>query len=319
MPNDHYIQDPSKIERANEYVAGVRRRADLGFINKAQKKDTIDSLNRAWDTLVIEAIHYILWSARTDTNDCWVWDRKDFQKINETTNVPAAHVWRQKYADFYGAYPEFRGAVEIANDLAGLRAAIVAAPFIEKPKSKTRLEEDLRLVSAKTCQICDRPILAERGKIAHHGYMRPAGWGAQTASCYGALKLPYEESRDNLAKYIKIMEEKLARMEAGLIAVENEEAALRVDYQGKNWIRSHREEKYFYCKRGTFSTSLEAAKAEALYPHHLASLSFDKVKAETIREIKTNIKDLERYIVGQQVRWDGWETLKKRKHLPRLV
>jgi len=59
-----------------------------------------------------------------------------------------------------------------------------------------------------TCQICGRPIKANRGTIAHHGYKRP-DYGWQTASCMGALHLPYEVSRDlipvaitSLEKYI---------------------------------------------------------------------------------------------------------------------
>lgn len=48
---------------------------------------------------------------------------------------------------------------------------------------------------AKHCQICERAIKANTGKIAHHGYTRP-GTGWQTASCMGARHLPYEVSCD---------------------------------------------------------------------------------------------------------------------------
>jgi hypothetical protein len=48
-----------------------------------------------------------------------------------------------------------------------------------------------------TCQICGRPVLANTGLIAHHGYTRP-GDGWQTASCMGARHLPYEVSCDVL-------------------------------------------------------------------------------------------------------------------------
>lgn len=46
------------------------------------------------------------------------------------------------------------------------------------------------------CQICARPIKANTGIIAHHGYERPHQQGWQTASCDGARQLPYEVSRD---------------------------------------------------------------------------------------------------------------------------
>lgn len=53
----------------------------------------------------------------------------------------------------------------------------------------------------RTCQICNRPIFAESGVIAHHGYTRPGG-GYQTASCYGARAPAWERSRDRLGQYI---------------------------------------------------------------------------------------------------------------------
>jgi len=52
---------------------------------------------------------------------------------------------------------------------------------------------------AMTCQICGRRIFAEAGVIAHHGYQRPYE-GVQTASCYGARKLPFEVTCDDLQK-----------------------------------------------------------------------------------------------------------------------
>jgi hypothetical protein len=55
---------------------------------------------------------------------------------------------------------------------------------------------------AQTCQICGRAILASKGLIAHHGYQRPQGWHAQTASCYGARELPYERDCTVLQRYI---------------------------------------------------------------------------------------------------------------------
>lgn len=65
-----------------------------------------------------------------------------------------------------------------------------------------------------TCQICARPIKANIGIIAHHGYRRPqrnSGW--QTASCMGARHLPYEESCDVLPRAIKSCEDFIAVQE----------------------------------------------------------------------------------------------------------
>lgn len=62
-----------------------------------------------------------------------------------------------------------------------------------------------------TCQICGRAILARTGVIAHHGYRRPLGWHAQTASCFGARFVPYEAGHDALDRYVPIIEDLLAR------------------------------------------------------------------------------------------------------------
>lgn len=56
-----------------------------------------------------------------------------------------------------------------------------------------------------TCQICGRNIKAKNGRIAHHGYTRPdLGW--QTKSCFGARRLPLEESCDAIEDGIKMIE-----------------------------------------------------------------------------------------------------------------
>lgn len=54
------------------------------------------------------------------------------------------------------------------------------------------------------CQICERPIKANTGLIAHHGYQRP-GDGWQTASCPGARRLPYERSADAIPPYVECL------------------------------------------------------------------------------------------------------------------
>lgn len=58
-----------------------------------------------------------------------------------------------------------------------------------------------KTAKAMTCQICGRAIFAELGTIAHHGYERP-GHGWQTASCYGAKRLPYEVSREAIEELL---------------------------------------------------------------------------------------------------------------------
>jgi len=57
-------------------------------------------------------------------------------------------------------------------------------------KGKTehdRFEADDAIVS---CQVCAGEWIGNTGVLPHHGYTRP-GWGEQTASCPGALHVPY--------------------------------------------------------------------------------------------------------------------------------
>lgn len=66
-----------------------------------------------------------------------------------------------------------------------------------------------------TCQICARPIKANTGLIAHHGYKRP-GQGWQTSSCRGARHLPYEESCDLIPVAIEEINEYVERQQERL-------------------------------------------------------------------------------------------------------
>jgi hypothetical protein len=80
-----------------------------------------------------------------------------------------------------------------------LRAPLIAA------------EKAAKTASAKTCQCCFRPIFAESGVIAHHGYERP-GQGWQTASCMGARHLPLEAAHDRLDDLICRLEARLSSL-----------------------------------------------------------------------------------------------------------
>jgi len=78
----------------------------------------------------------------------------------------------------------------------------VAAEKVRKAAKKAAQAESKAAqaaadAAAPHCQVCARPILANTGIIAHHGYERP-GSGWQTASCFGARALPYERAHDRL-------------------------------------------------------------------------------------------------------------------------
>lgn len=68
------------------------------------------------------------------------------------------------------------------------------------------------------CQICARPIKANTGIIAHHGYRRPYAY-VQTASCFGARHRPYEAAHDALDAYIPMIVDWLSREQAAHAAI----------------------------------------------------------------------------------------------------
>jgi hypothetical protein len=100
---------------------------------------------------------------------------------------------------------------DIRDRVAAKRAARAASAVANAAK---RAE---RLAAVRTCQICERQILANTGLIAHHGYQRPdRGSGWQTASCFGARYRPYEVACDALPPAIKSLAAYIEGQEAAL-------------------------------------------------------------------------------------------------------
>lgn len=309
MPNDNYNQDARKVAQAHDYHKRALAMFDQGFTSEAARKDALDYLNRAYETLVIEAIHYALWAQRTDDGSKWVWDNEIAKDLDRNHNVPALHVWAQKHVELYNSFPCFQSAVKIANVLRADRDAIKILPIKEKPKSRTRVLAEARSAVAKTCQICSRPILAERGKIAHHGYERPDGQGYQTASCFGALHLPFEVSRDRLGQYITALKDRLERTKAARIDVNDENTALVVRYVTKKYEGRHEVRAKFLATRESYDASLAKAKEEAKWISDLPS-SYDVAKRAELKSLDRNIHEQELYLVGQEIRFNDWKPAK---------
>lgn len=172
------------------YLARATSLLEAGFGTKQAQKDANDYVGRAFD-FAREAFNKARWDERGDT---------DYYKMPEAWRMldmpySAAH-WNAKRAAALAAYPE---AVRLANGCAELRAKIMATPVVKKPPQKTAKQREAD-EKARTCQICGRPIFAETGVIAHHGYQRP-GDGYQTASCPGARELPFEADKQVLVRY----------------------------------------------------------------------------------------------------------------------
>jgi hypothetical protein len=83
-----------------------------------------------------------------------------------------------------------------------------------------------------TCQICGRAIKAKDGRIAHHGYTRPQGYGYQTRSCFGARYRSYEVAHDALDRYIPMLEEWRAKTTELLAKMASEPPATMIWRRG---------------------------------------------------------------------------------------
>ena len=304
MPNSNYIQNPDHLNRARGYHVAALALFDKGFTTETARKDAIDYLNRAYDVLVKEGINFALWSKRTRGENSWIWDNETAKNLDHKHNVPDLHVWSPKHAELYAAYP---AQVKLANVLRADRDAIKAAPLIAKPKSKTRALAEARNAVAKTCQICGRPILAERGKIAHHGYQRP-GDGWQTASCYGAMHLPFEVSRSTLDLYIKQMEIQLAGHQSHLRGIDEEVVAIRLTYFTGKYNGAQRVYNTFFVTRENFKDT-RAEHARMAYSHSAIPATFDEAKAREMKSIQTKIAETKAYIKMQQARYDSWKAV----------
>lgn len=137
----------------------------------------------------------------------------------------------------------------------------------------------------KTCQICARPILANTGTIAHHGYT--VKWGFFSGTCEGSLALPYEQDRSVLGKHIDRVKVKLAGEKAWLETLTNSNPVLKRVERIKTDIRFKYEEKLV-----------------EYTPDHI---NYARVKVSIVYETESNIRHLTRYIDDQQVRYDNWK------------
>ncbi|MBB4377225.1 hypothetical protein [Bradyrhizobium sp. SBR1B] len=216
-----------------------------------------------------------------------------------------------KRAKKHGGLVEYASFLE--DHLLPLHALIQdAKPLIVKrgdarlpPKPKTA-EQIWREANSMTCQCCARPILANTGTIAHHGYERP-GDGWQTASCFGAKELPFEVDRVALGAMLERMKQRLAMAEANQeeVAAERAPVVLRyVDYDAPRDAMGNRPRCVIEVTRATWTEARAADEARFRVERWD---SFDRVKAEDLDARDHDIKQRRAEIAAQQARYDGWK------------
>lgn len=249
-----------------------------GFGTKAAKKAALEAVSYAYES----AAGYDFYDAPHSLNN-----------------------WRPKHAAAYPVLAPF------GDRAFALRGKIAATEVVAKPKVKTaaQLKKD---AESKTCQVCGRPIFAEVGVIAHHGYTRP-GDGWQTASCSGARELPFEADRAVLGAYIERVRAYQANAKADRKSVAAETTPIVLSYEkalpkregAPCWERPAYETIRFSITRKTFAAAI--AEHGARLPWFSGNDSFDGYLARDLAARDAEIKATADYIKFQQGRYDGWE------------
>jgi hypothetical protein len=173
-----------------------------------------------------------------------------------------------------------------------------------------------RAQAAMTCQVCGRGILANKGVIAHHGYQRP-GSGWQTASCGGAKELPFQVSRDALAKEIANAEVYVEQRIAFLAALKAEEVKVvwtYTDYSKPHpkYGKSSAGQTTVHISREEFPAAFEVYKAVRRY-RDAVDPNFDSLKASEMKRVVATIEGTKGYIAQQQERFNGWKQTHERR------
>lgn len=281
-----------------DYETYMQRARDLlakGFDTKQARKDALDFVSRAFDFVKKDIHDALLREERTPENDKLYW------------SVPDCYAWNAKRAALFVA--KFPAEVERANACAALRAEIKAAPEVEKKPSARQVQIAVERSHAKTCQICERAILAETGLIAHHGYERP-GDGWQTASCFGARALPFEASRDKLGVYVESLKAAWLRHRDEARDLEAETRPARFYWEVKDPRGSHLRPISHHADvtRATFEAFL-ADHADALaYATRYGRQrpTFESVKAECVADATRKREFFYKEHKRQKARFDGW-------------
>lgn len=293
----------NSLRLMTEYEAeGVLLKVELANL----KFDISNAIDDAWRAYIRE---------RHLNNGKWESLTEEERKLEQSLNHPYPHVIAG-YLKRVTAATKADGALR--NDmLAFLTEAAPLAARLEKLKeiigkrapkpSKTSIARDERDAKAMRCQCCGRGILAETGKIAHHGYQRPQGWGYQTASCEGALELPFEVSRDALGAMIKRMEAYVVQRQAYGVRLQDETTDFPFGYvdiskKVNRWDRGV--ERTVLVNRVNYDAKL--AEIAPLRNEHIRNPTFDVLKKTLVEGVNSEVKMVQSEIKTQQARYDGW-------------
>ncbi|AFU88096.1 hypothetical protein CcrColossus_gp226 [Caulobacter phage CcrColossus] len=311
---------PRRAAQFDAALANVKAFTEEGVLIKAEWNDIKDTFSRAIDET---------WSAFKDAEyypRARAGETEEVGKLYWGLLSPYPHVlasYLKKVQAAKNIEPAVLRDFPIAffTEALPLNDMLVALkPLIGKrapKKTKVQIEREGK---ERTCQVCGRGILAENGRIAHHGYQRP-GMGYQTASCSGALHVPFEISRDALGDDIKNLERYRARRQAYRVEVETETVSLPINYEVSEQDPrralgfKHVVKKMIHVTRDDFDaqkvTTPEAfaGKYGPRKPEGYGWMpfDFDALKTQILGSIDNEIDIITSTINRQQARYDGWK------------
>lgn len=213
--------------------------------------------------------------------------------------------------------------LDLLMKMTKLRLQVAALPVDKnkKPPSKSALAASEREGVAMTCQVCGGKYLASKGKIAHHGYQRPGG-GWQTQSCFGAMAVPFEVSRDRLGEWIEILRSqvKSAKMNLKFVS-ESPELTLTGKADSNSPLALSKGVKVtaetFVEMRAELSRMLKELKAKDHYSPvvnakvFIDARTFDELRKLLVWEAERDLKGLKEYLDSSEKRYDNWKPQEK--------
>ena len=310
--------DPAKKNKIGGSIKAAELAIEDGYFTKAADQKEISSDLADWIGGFGDEIRsWALDTSRTIINK---YGLKEYPYVNDYADkldglsVPkgvsekSTKVWTDLARKAFGA--KFDDEIEMMIKLTDLRVKVSALPVNKsaKPPSKAAVSKQERDGIAMTCQICNGKYLAKNGKIAHHGYKRP-GDGNQTESCFGAMALPFEVSRDTLGEWIGFIKKDLKRAEDKLqFASTSPELSFggSVGYGASYYkIEASANERNFDEVKADLIEKLK--KAQGSYSS-ISSMpdSFDNLRKGLVTTAKRIIGDIEYDLKNQQSRYDKW-------------
>lgn len=283
-----------------DYTAMAQAALAAGFTTKSAQQQAVSDLGRAYDLIKDQLRDAMIreanerygnneanWNAR-----CTFIDESGYYQLPD---------YLHNLRDRHHAFLRDRKDEVIA--LRALLDQVKAAPVNKAPAGPTK--QQIEDAAKMTCQCCGRPICANTGVIAHHGYTRP-GWGWQTASCEGARELPFEASRDALGLYIARLKSHRLTLQENLKSADEPgaELVLVLDNYDEPKRYGHRLPLVFRATEATFE-ELRDAKPHSCRMAGLRSWALlkDLVKAR----LTTQLQNIAYELVRQQHRYDGWK------------